>query len=127
MLRALLALLVLVASACATTSATRLGTSQARPPVEDWKSVVVYRTAEQVPGEFEEVAILTGKGSEDWVDEEDVMNSMKKKAASLGANGIILNSSEEGAIQRSTGGLFTEDQLRGQSVAIYVRSSSETQ
>ena len=43
--------------ACVTTNATRLGGGPIRPKVEP-QDVLIYRSAEQVPGRYEEIAIL---------------------------------------------------------------------
>lgn len=76
---------------CVSTSATRLGTAPIRSAI-DSDSVVIYRTADQVPGRYEEVALLNAEGDHTFAKEERLYNKMRKKAASLGANAIILDS-----------------------------------
>lgn len=86
--------LVLPICACVTTTATRLGLSPVRPPVPE-AAVAIYRTASQVPGRYEEVAILTATGDYAATDEEKMFRSIRRKAALVGANGVILESVQE--------------------------------
>src|SRR5688572_32275065 len=79
---------------CVTTNATRLSTGPARAKL-DPAQVSIYTTADQVPGKYEEVAILHSEGEARWTDEEDMYNSMRKKAGELGANAIILDAMSE--------------------------------
>lgn len=83
--------LLFALAGCVSTSATRLGTAPIRPAI-DSESVVIYRTADQVPGRYEEVALLNAEGAHNFAKEERLYNKMRKKAASLGANAIILDS-----------------------------------
>jgi hypothetical protein len=59
----------------------------ARPtvPVD---SVTVYRTAQQVPRRFVEIAMLTP--SDNPLTNRYAMRSLLQKAGSMGANGVIL-------------------------------------
>lgn len=52
--------------------------------------VAIYRTEEQVPGEYQEVALLHVTGSEAWSTESEVYQKMREEAARLGANAVIL-------------------------------------
>lgn len=88
-------ILVLGLSGCVTTQAVRLGASS-QPLVEiPWKQVSVYRTADQIPGKYEEIALLSSTGDALDTSEEDMWNSMKKKAGKLGGNAIILDAMNE--------------------------------
>jgi uncharacterized protein YbjQ (UPF0145 family) len=53
--------------------------------------VAVYRTAEQVPGKFDEVALLNSKGMSGWTNEAGTLKSMRKEAGKLGANAVVLD------------------------------------
>jgi hypothetical protein len=57
---ALVASLIFVVS-CVAVNVTRLGTGPARPQIPA-DQVAFYRTADQVPGSYEEVALLNGRG-----------------------------------------------------------------
>lgn len=108
--------------ACVTTQATRLGTAPTRPALLP-EAVVIYRTAEQVPGRYEEIALLTSTGESGWTNETQMYESMKKKAASIGANAIILDALSEpsagakvAAAVLGVGGA----ERKGRAIAIYV-------
>jgi hypothetical protein len=79
---------------CVTTQAVRLGGGPLRPPVPDSK-VIIYRTADQVPGEYEEVALITASGDSMWTEEESMYKEMRKRAGKLGANALILDAMSE--------------------------------
>ena len=78
---------VLITS-CVSTEAVRLGNGPIRPPVP-WDKVIIYRTADQVPGKYEEVSILSSKEDSIWTNEEQMYKEMRKKAGKLGANAIV--------------------------------------
>jgi len=59
-MRPRLTLLALLLGSCVRTQAIPLGTPVTRPAVAT-DAVLIYRTAEQVPGKFVEVAELTAK------------------------------------------------------------------
>jgi hypothetical protein len=113
-------------SACVSTNAVRLGTTPQRPSIPA-DQVVVYRTADQVPGKYEEIALLNSTGSSGWTTEAGMFDSMKKKAGSLGANAIILDAvSEPGAgakIAAAFLGLSAE--RKGKAIAIFVFPTEE--
>lgn len=119
---AALAAVVLVYVSCVSTQAVRLGNAQVRPAIK-WQEVKVYRTADQVPGKYEEVALLNSTGDALWTGENAMYASMMKKAAKLGANGIILDAmSEPGAgakVAAAFLGVPGADR-KGKAIAIYV-------
>lgn len=112
-------LLILVS--CVSVNAVRLGPAQNRPPVPA-DQVVVYRTADQVPRDYEEIALLNAEGSTTWTNEANMIEAMKKKAGQYGANGIILDAiSEPGAGAKVAGAfLGVSVDRKGKAVAIYV-------
>lgn len=86
---ALLACIGLLVTACANTS--HVVTGKPRPPI-DPSQVTVYTTA---PANYEEIAVIDASsqmsfafGDQNKMDA--VMNRLKKEAASLGANGVLL-------------------------------------
>lgn len=108
-------------TACVTVQSTRLGAGVIHPPVTP-DTVAIYRTADQVHGHYEEVALLSAAGDYNGTSEEGMYKEMRKKAGQMGANGIILDSITE----PSTGAkianvlLFTSAQRTGKAVAIFV-------
>ena len=107
--------------ACMSTKAIRLG-DQITRPIIPWQQVKVYRTADQVENDYEEVGLLMTTASTIWTSEKGMWNSMKKKAAKLGANAIILDAvSEPSAGAKVAGALFGIGVNRkGKAVAIFV-------
>lgn len=107
---------------CVTTEAVRLGTPTARPVVAP-ENVAVYRTAAQVPGRYEEIALLTSTGDIELSSQADMIKSMKKKAGSLGANAIILDAlSEPSDVTKIASALLpaVSAERKGKAVAIFV-------
>lgn len=120
------ALFALFLSACISTNAVRLGTAPQRPAIPA-DQVVVYRTADQVPGKYEEIALLNSAGSSGWTTEAGMFNSMKKKAGALGANAIILDAvSEPSAGAKVAAAIFgTSAERKGKAIAIFVFPTQE--
>jgi hypothetical protein len=115
-----LACLCLLA-ACVSTNAVQLGVAPRRPALPA-EQVAIYRTAEQVPGRYEEVALLNSSGSSSATSEAQMLGSMRKKAAQMGANAIILDAiSEPGAGAKVAAAVFgTQAERKGKAIAIYV-------
>jgi hypothetical protein len=80
--------------ACASTSGVKIGTGPTRPALS-WDKVAVYRSADQVPGKYEEVALLVYSGDSVWSSERGMWKSLQKKAGKMGANAIILDAVTE--------------------------------
>jgi uncharacterized protein YbjQ (UPF0145 family) len=126
MKRASVLALLLVSTACVSTNATVLDlTPQSRPPVAATQ-VRIYRSAAQVAGKYTEVALLNASGESSWTDEQKMLESMRKKAGALGANGVILDAiSEASAGAKIAGAVFgTGSQRKGRAVAIFVVADS---
>jgi hypothetical protein len=89
-------------------------------------AVVVYTSPERVGKPYKEVALLNSKGQAGSTSEEGMVKSQRKKAAQLGANGLILTGIDEpkpgtkiiGAI------LGTGAERKGKAMAIYVPDDS---
>jgi len=111
---------------CVSTNAVRIGVTPSRPEVPTDR-VLFYRTAEQVPGKYEEIALLNSEGSAGFTSESGMVNSMKKKAGQLGANAVILDAvSEPGAGARVAGAFLGVGVPRkGKAIAIYVFPADE--
>ena len=111
-----------VAAGCVSTNATRLGNAPTRPALPA-DSVAIYRTADQVPGKYQEVALLNSTGESMWTNEAKMFDSMKKKAGELGANAVILDAvSEPSAGAKVASAVFGVGgaQRKGKAIAIYV-------
>jgi hypothetical protein len=84
--------------------------------------VVLYRTTAQVPGRYQEVALLYSDGTTGWTNEAGMLKSMRTKAGALGANGVLLDGiSEPSAVVKvlaSVVGLGAE--RKGKAIAIFV-------
>jgi len=110
---------------CVTVQTARLGTGVIRPAVTQDK-VAIYRTAEQVPDQYEEVALMSAAGDYNYTSEEQMFRKLREEAAKLGANGVILNS-----ITEPTTGAKVANWLigvpadrQGKAIAIFVRDQS---
>lgn len=118
----ILATLGILCAACVSTNAVQIGTTPRRAVVP-WKSVAVYRTADQVPGKYEEVAMLVSTGDALWTNEAAMWNSMKKRAGKMGANAIILDAMSEPSAGAKVAAAFLGvigADRKGKAVAIYV-------
>lgn len=114
--------LALLLSACVSTNAVRLGAAPARPPVAE-SQVVIYRTAEQIPGRYEEVALLNSTAEATWTNEAKMYASMRRKAGQLGANGVLLDAmNEPSAGAKVAAAVFGVGgaERKGKAIAIYV-------
>ncbi len=113
-------------TACVSTNATMLGASAtgAKPVamVTDPAAIAIYRTPDQVPGKYTEVALLNSTGDSNYTTEKGMFKSMRKQAAKVGANGIILdNVKEPGSGAKVAAAIFgVSAQRKGQSIAIVV-------
>ena len=117
--------LVVLLTGCVKTNVVPLGTHVDRPAVVA-DSVLVYRTADQVPGKYTELAELTADGG-DVVAGNKLIAQLRKKAGALGANAIVLLDSTRPQETVVTGGYGTTPVLaassgsyRTRAVAIYV-------
>ena len=122
---------ILLLAACANTSHVITGTP--RPPIDPGQ-VKVYSTA---PPNYEEIAVIdaSSRSSFAFGDQKKmdaVMQRMKKEAAALGANGVLLQSTGSeyaggvgtgigaGGISIGTGVFSSSENKTGRGLAIYV-------
>ncbi len=124
---ALVASMIFLTS-CVAVNVTRLGTGPSRPRIPA-DQVAVYRTADQVPDRYEEVALLNGRGDSMWSSESAMFRRMKKKAGRLGANAIILDAlSEPSAAAKIAGAVLGVGvERKGRAIAIFVLSPEVNQ
>ena len=91
-------------------------------------AVRLYTTPAKVPSAYSEVALLHSAGESGWSNEEDMFESMREKAAKLGANGIILdNIDEPSALTKVIGAVArTGTTRKGKALAIYIPADFES-
>lgn len=113
-------LALLFTAACVSTQATMLAGAKRDPITPD--QVKIYRSADQVPGRYEEVALLTSAGDYAATNEGEMFESMRKKAAELGANGVILDTVAEPTTGQKVASaiLPVTANRKGKAIAIYV-------
>ena len=117
--------LAMILSACVHTNATVLNKSLTRPPISK-DAVVIYSSAEKVPGKYDEVALLNSRGDAGSTDERKMYESMRSEAAKLGANGVILQETKDPGTGSKVAHMLigTSSNRQGKSMAIYVWPSS---
>jgi hypothetical protein len=108
--------------ACVSTQATLLNPSPVKRAPVPADQVRIYRTPDQVVGRYEEIALLHAQGETEWTNEKTMLESMRRKAGKVGANGLILDSIREaGAVEQIAGAVLkTGSTRRGRAVAIFV-------
>lgn len=116
------AFFALILSACVTTNASRLGTATQNRPAVFAKDVALYRIASQVPGRYEEVALLNSSGDSGFTNEAKMFESMKEKAGEMGANAVVLDAlTEPGSGAKVAAAIFgVSAQRKGKALAIWV-------
>jgi hypothetical protein len=117
-------MLLVGVAACVHTNATVLSTAP-RPAV-DPSAVVLYTSADKVPGKYDEVALIDSKGDDIWVSEHKMLESIRKEAGKVGANGVILQGeSEPGTAAQVAHALIgTGANRHGKAIAIFVYPAS---
>ena len=122
---AIRAALVCLVGACVHTNAAVLDPSVRYQRICP-DAVVMYTSPEKVGKAYREVALLNSKGESSWTSEQGMMNSQRKKAAELGANGIILSGIDEPKAGTKIIGavLGTGSERKGKALAIYVPDDS---
>lgn len=89
-------------------------------------AVKMYTSPSTVGAPYQEVALLNSSGSTGFTSESGMMKSMRKKAAEVGANGIIMGNIDEPSAAAKVAGAFlgTGTERKGKSVAIFVPSDT---
>ena len=103
-------LISLIISSCASGTALVTGTQH---PETSPESVVIYT---EPPVNYEVIGIVTASSNSGWTDQGSLdyaLTELKKQAAKIGANGILL----EDVTQTTTGGVY--------SYGMYVPSTSQ--
>lgn len=112
---------VLVFTGCVSTSVTPLS-GQSYPSLQP-DDVVIYLSEQDIPAEYDKIALIYARGDHAMTDEARMFKAVRKKAARLGANGVLLQEVRE----PSTGAKVANHLLgvgadrKGEMLAIYVR------
>ncbi len=105
---------------CVTTNVTPLN-NKSYTPLEP-ADVVLYLDEADIPGPYEKVAILYARGDYTLTDEAQMFDKVRKRAAKLGANGVLIQRIKEPNTGDKVARVFlgTEADRRGEMIAIYV-------
>lgn len=110
---------------CTKTSVARLDQSISfRPTCE--QGIVMYTTPEKAPSDYKELALLNSSANTSLTSQGGMLKSQRKKAASVGATGIILGGIKEpGAAMQVAGAVLGIGAERtGKALAIYAPSDT---
>jgi len=121
----LLLLILVLGVACVHTNAAVVDVTQKFAPLCP-DGVKVFSDTSKVGKPYQEVALLNSKGESGSTSEQGMINSQRKKAAELGANGIVLGGFQEPkAGTKIVGALFgTGAERKGSAVAVYIPGDS---
>jgi len=87
------------------------------------EAVTVYESFSKVPSSYYEVALITAEGNSVWTADDAMVQRMKQRAATVGANGMVVDPLVTSAttVQIIGAALGTGDADRkGRAVAIYM-------
>jgi hypothetical protein len=107
---------------CVSVQVTPIGSVTTSRPEVPTNEVAIYRTASQVPGKYEEVALLTATGDYDLTDEAQMYEAFRRNAGKVGANAVILDATSEPTTGAKVANflLGTAADRKGKAIAIYV-------
>jgi hypothetical protein len=110
---------------CVSTNAALLNPSIKLAPVCP-DGVMVFTDSSKVGKPYTEVAVLNSRGDNDMTSEGGMINSQRKKAAQLGANGIILSGMKDPTTGQQVWHalLGTSANRKGGAMAIHIPSDS---
>lgn len=125
-MRAVAVVLLVASTACVSTNAAVLNSSLSLTPLACPEAVQVFTDSSKVGRPYTEVALLNSSGDNDMTSESGMIRSQQKKAAQLGANGIILGQMKDASTGAQVAQAFlgTSANRKGRSVAIYIPSDS---
>lgn len=93
-----LAIAVATISACGVrTKTTDINPNLTRAPTCD-EAVEVYTSRSQVPYDYQELAWIAAEGNSVYTSDGKIVAQIRKKAAEVGANGIIVNDFTHSAV-----------------------------
>ncbi len=118
--------LVLACAACVSTNAALLDSSLRLTPLPCPEAVQVFTDSSKVGKPYTEVALLSSAGDNDMTSESGMIRSQQRKAAQLGANGIILGQMKDASTGAQVAQAFlgTSANRKGRAIAIYIPSDT---
>jgi hypothetical protein len=90
-------------------------------------AVAAYGDREQVPYDYYEVALITSRGNSVYTGNGDLLKAMRSTAASVGANGIVINSlgATHATVKVIGAAVGSNDaERKGQAIAIWMPSDT---
>ena len=110
---------------CVQTNAALMDVTARRPPICP-DGVKIFTDTVGIGGRYVEVALLNSTGESNWTNETQMLSSQRKKAAELGANGILFTGIQEASAGAKVAGAFlgTGSQRKGHATAIEVPGDS---
>lgn len=121
-MRRLLMMAVLIAG-CVNTKSVLVNPGASPLPAISPDSVRIFTHASELDTlEYTRVAIIEASGSGEYTSQSGMLQAIRKKAASLGANGVLLPQiNEPGAGAKVAAAIFgTGTQRKGSAVAVFV-------
>ena len=105
---------------CVNTNATLL--SNQRHPAVHPDDVVIYISEDDIPGDYDKVALIYAKASANWTTESKMLKALRKQAAALGANGILYSSIQEPSSEAKVAAVVVgaDTERRAEMIAILV-------
>ena len=118
-------LILVLGVACVHTNAAVVDVTQKFAPLCP-DGVKIFSDTSKVGKSYQEVALLNSKGESGSTSERGMINSQRKKAAEVGANGIVLGGFQEPkAGTKIVGALLgTGAERKGSALAIYIPGDS---
>jgi len=113
-------LLAFVLTGCVTTDATML--SGKTYPALNPEDVTIYLSENDIDGDYEKIALINAKGSASYTSESQMYAAVRKKAAEMGANGILHAELDEPSSGAKVAAAFLggDTTRRGEMIAIFV-------
>jgi hypothetical protein len=115
--------ILLFVAGCVTAQITMLGApGKYSPTTPDKVQVFISESDIKVP--FEKIAIIHTQGESSWTNEQQMIETAKKKAAAIGADGIIIGKINEPSAGAKVAGavLGVGVDRRGEIIAIKLKS-----
>jgi hypothetical protein len=116
---------LLLLAGCVTTNATLLDTS-VRPQAICPDGVKVYLSADDLPDDAVQLALLNSHGDDDYTSDGGMINSQRQKAAEIGATGLVIGEHKDASAgAKFAAALFgTSKNRKGSAVAVFAASDT---
>jgi hypothetical protein len=114
---------IILAAGCVSTRAIYLNPTGPTYPKVAPDEVRIFTTEAELDSlVYVRIAIIEATGSGEYTSQTDMLTAMRKKAADLGANGVLLPQiNEPGAGAKVAGAIFgTRTQRKGNAVAVRI-------